>query len=274
MAAKSWHLDRRTFLLGTGVSLGLPWLECMASSEAATKPSRPKRFCAMYFGFGVSLPAEDGEDAKWRWFPNGEGRDFQFNESLKPLERHRENVTVLGGLSHPHGRTMGGHDTGDTFLTGALITGGYLRNTMSVDQVVAQSVADQTRFPSLVLSTDGGVGEPTRSSTLSYNDKGRPIPSLNQPQQIFDRFFGTGDADLLRKRRQLTSTSGMLTACWKTRSLRKLGKQDQDGPDEYWRWSARSNNVSSVQALAGDGVRNPATKNATCCIWTRTIKHR
>jgi hypothetical protein len=235
MAAKSWHLDRRTFLLGTGVSLGLPWLECMASTEPAKKPGRPKRFCAMYWGFGVGLPAEDGEDAKWRWFPNGEGRDFQFTETLKPLERHRENLTVLGGLSHPNGRTMGGHDTGDTFLTGALITGGYLRNTMSVDQVVAQSVADQTRFPSLVLSTDGGVGEPTRSSTLSYNDKGRPIPSLNQPQQIFDRFFGTGDADLLRKRRQLTSTSGMLDRVLEdSRSLRrKLGKQDQDKFDEY-----------------------------------------
>ncbi len=235
MAAKSWHLDRRTFLLGTGVSLGLPWLECMASGETSKKPSRPKRFCAMYFGFGVSLPKEDSEDAKWRWFPNGEGREFQFNESLKPLEAHRENVTVLGGLSHPNGRRMGGHDTGDTFLTGALIKDGYLRNTMSVDQVVAQSVADQTRFPSLVLSTDGGVGEPTRSSTLSYNDKGRPIPSLNQPQQIFDRFFGAGDADLIRNRRRLASASSMLDRVLEdSRSLRRrLGKQDKEKFDEY-----------------------------------------
>jgi hypothetical protein len=235
MAAKSWHLDRRTFLLGTGVSLGLPWLECMAANKPAEPANRPRRMCAMYFGFGVSLPAEDSEQAMWRWFPNGEGRDFQFNESLKPLEAHRENITILGGLSHPNGRKMGAHDTGDTFLTGALMNSQSLRNTMSIDQIAAKAFDDQTRFSSLVLSTDGGVGEPTRSSTLSYNDKGRPLPSLNQPQQIFDRFFGAGDADLIANRRRLVSASGMLDRVLEdSRSLRsRLGTQDREKFDEY-----------------------------------------
>ena len=234
MAAKSWHLDRRTFLLGTGVSLGLPWLECM-SAESAPKQTQPKRLASMYFGFGVGLPKEDGEQAQWRWFPDGEGRDFQFTETLKPLEAHREDVSVLGGLSHPNGRKMGGHDTGDTFLTGALIKDGYLRNTVSVDQVVARAFHDQTRFSSLVMSTDGGVGEPTRSSTMSYDDKGRPIPALNQPQQIFDRFFGAGDADLIAKRRRLGSASSMLDRVLEdSRALqRRLGKQDREKFEEY-----------------------------------------
>jgi hypothetical protein len=235
MAGKSWHLDRRAFLLGTGVSLGLPWLECMAGSKQAKSVSKPQRLCAMYFGFGVSLPKEDSEQAKWRWFPNGEGRDYQFNESLKPLESHRENLTILGGLSHPHGRRMGAHDTGDTFLTGSLLTSKFLRNTVSVDQVAAAACADKTRFSSLVMSTDGGVGEPTRSSTLSYNDKGRPIPALNQPQQIFDRFFGAGDADSIAQRRRLKSASGMLDRVLEdSRSLRRrLGTQDREKFDEY-----------------------------------------
>jgi hypothetical protein len=238
MKSKSWHLDRRSFLLGTGVSLGLPWLECMAGAgtDSTQKPvSQPRRLCAMYFGFGVSLPKEDSEQAMWRWFPNGEGREFQFTETLKPLEDLREDVTVLGGLSHPNGRKMGGHDTGDTFLTGALINGGYLRNTVSLDQVVAQAFSDQTRFSSLVMSTDGGVGEPTRSSTLSYDGKGRPIPALNQPQQIFDRFFGAGDADLIARRRRLVSASGMLDRVLEdSRSLRRrLGRHDREKFDEY-----------------------------------------
>lgn len=235
MAAKSWHLDRRTFLLGTGVSLGLPWLECMAGKKTRNTFTQPHRMCAMYFGFGVGLPGEDSDQAKWRWFPKGEGRDFQFNESLKPLEPLRENLTVLGGLSHPNGRKMGGHDTGDTFLSGALLTSRFLRNTVSVDQVAAKAFGDETRFQSLVLSTDGGVGEPTRSSTLSYNDKGRPIPSLNQPQQVFDRFFGAGDADFLKKKRQLVSASGMLDRVLEdSRSLRRrLGIQDRAKFDEY-----------------------------------------
>ena len=222
MAGKSWHLDRRAFLLGTGVSLGLPWLECMAGGKQAEPASKPQRLCAMYFGFGVSLPKEDGEQAKWRWFPNGEGRDYEFNESLKPLESHRDSLTVLGGLSHPNGRRMGAHDTGDTFLTGSLLTSKFLRNTISGDQIAAAACADKTRFSSLVMSTDGGVGEPTRSSTLSYNDKGRPIPALNQPQQIFDRFFGAGDADSIAQRRRLKSASGMLDRVLEdSRSLRR-----------------------------------------------------
>jgi len=234
MTKKSWHLDRRTFLMGTGVSLGLPWLECMAGQD--TKPDNPpRRLCAMYFGFGVGLPQEDSEQAKWRWFPSGEGRDFQFTEVLKPLEGHRENVTVLGGLSHPNGRKMGGHDTADTFLTASYLNNKFLRNSVSVDQIAAQAFHDQTRFSSLVLSTDGGVGEPTRSSTLSYDEKGRPIPALHQPQQIFDRFFGSGDADSIAQRRRLKSASGMLDRVLDdSRSLRgRLGSQDREKFDEY-----------------------------------------
>lgn len=234
MTQKSWHLDRRTFLMGTGVSLGLPWLQCMGAETGPAQP-QAKRLCAMYFGFGVSLPKEDGEQARWRWFPRGEGRDYEFNESLRPLAPLRDEVTVLGGLSHPNGRKMGGHDTGDTFLTGALLTSKFLRNTVSVDQIAAEALADQTRFPSLVLSTDGGVGEPTRSSTLSYNGQGRPVPALNQPQQIFDRFFGAGDADLIARRRRLNSASGMLDRVLEdSRSLRRrLGAEDQQKLDEY-----------------------------------------
>lgn len=235
MADKSWHLDRRTFLMGTGVSLGLPWLECMAGNKAASHAVSPRRFCAMYFGFGVSLPKPGSDVAKWRWFPNGEGRDYEFTETLKPLEGQRDKLTVLGGLSHPNGRKMGAHDTGDTFLTGSLLTSKFLRNTVSADQVAAKALGHQTRFSSLSISTDGGVGEPTRSSTLSYDDKGRPIPTLNQPQQIFDRFFGAGDADSIARRRRLTSASKMLDRVLEdSRSLRRrLGSQDREKFDEY-----------------------------------------
>lgn len=236
MAQKSWHLDRRTFLLGAGVSLALPYLECMGATPSSRLETAPRRFCALYFPFGVSVPKPDSEHAHWTWFPEGEGRDYKFNDSLKPLEKHRESLTVFGGLSHPKGRQMGGHDTGDTFLTGALMNNTTsVRNTVSVDQVAAQFVGDQTRFPSMVLSTDGGVGEPNRSTTLSYNDRGNPIPALNQPQQIFDRLFGVGDADLLARRRRLTSASSMLDSVLEdSHALRtRLGSLDREKFDEY-----------------------------------------
>ena len=131
------NLDRRTFLLGTGVSLGLPWLECMGDDTKQADPAR--RLCAIYFGFGVGLPSEDSDEGKWHWFQRGEGKDFQLTEVLNPLEAHRDNVTVLGGLSHPNGRRMGGHDTADTFLTASYLNNRFLRNTVSVDQIAARA---------------------------------------------------------------------------------------------------------------------------------------
>jgi hypothetical protein len=97
------------------------------------------------------------------------------------------------------------------------------------------SLRDKTRFPSLVISTDGGVGEPTRSSTLSYDATGRPIPALNQPLQVFNRFFGAGDEDLIAEHRLLQSKASMLDRILAdAKSMRlRLGNQDQQKLDEY-----------------------------------------
>lgn len=232
MSNKSWHLSRRTFLRGTGVSLALPLLECM--SLGAEPTDLPRRMCCVYFPFGVSLPPEKHEHAQWNWFPQGEGKDFQFTSVLKSLEPMRKEVTVLGGLSHPNGRRMGGHDTGDIFLTGASFKGSQYANSISLDQVVADHLGNKTRFGSLTLSSDGGVGEPTRSTTLSFSNSGRPIPALAQPAQIFERLFGT-DADGKAKRAKLENSASMLDLVLEhSRSLRgNLGKQDQQKLDEY-----------------------------------------
>jgi len=208
-------------------------MEAMGNQTAAAE--LPARMCAMYFPFGVGMPKEGSDLHKWRWFPNGEGKNFTFNESLKSLESVRESVTIIGGMSHPNGRRMGGHDTGDTFLTGALFDKTLLHNTVSVDQVAAAAVGSQTRYSSITMSTDGGVGEPTRSSTLSYDIKGRPIPAMNQPLMIFNRLFGLADEDLKRQQRRLRSASSMLDLVMEdTNSLRRrLGRHDQEKLDEY-----------------------------------------
>ena len=55
MTQKSWHLNRRTALQSVGVTLALPWLECMGADVAAA----PKqRFFGGYFAYGVPMPAE------------------------------------------------------------------------------------------------------------------------------------------------------------------------------------------------------------------------
>ena len=230
---KSWHLDRRTFLRGAGASLGLPFLECMGADKVVAVP---RRFCSVYFPYGASLPRPGAEGSNWRWFPNGDGgRDFEFNDSLKPLEALRDEITIIEGLSHPRGRKMGGHDTADIFLTGAELKPGELKNTVSADQVAADAFGEATRYRSLVMSTDGGVGEPTRSSTLSFGRTGQPVPALNKPRVIFNRFFGANSDDLDHQRKELARSSSMLDLVFEhSKSVRgKLGKQDQEKFDEY-----------------------------------------
>lgn len=235
MAKKSWHLDRRTFLRGAGASLALPWMECMGGNAKADK-ELPKRLCCVYWPFGVAVPKDDHPDRQWGWFPTGEERNFQFTKVLSPMEPLRDEVTVIGGISHPNGWKMGGHDTGDTFLTGALMKTGTFNNSISLDQRVASAFGEQTRFSSLTLSSDGGVGEPTRACTLSFSREGRPIPALSSPQQIFDRLFGQEKGTSAAQQRQRLKNAGSMLdrVLEHSKSLnRKLGKQDQEKFDEY-----------------------------------------
>ena len=230
---KSWHLSRRSFLQGTGVALALPWMECMGQDASVKKA--PKRLASVYFPFGVSSPSEKSEYADWNWFPEESGGTFRFRKSLESLEPLRDQITVLGSLSHPAGRKMGGHDTGDIFLTGASFRGADYRNGISLDQYISAYVGQQTRFGSLVMSSDGGVGEPTRATTLSFTAQGRPIPALSSPRQIFDRFFGAGDASSKAQRRKLQNTGSMLDLVLEnSRSMKKrLGRQDQRKLEDY-----------------------------------------
>lgn len=233
MAQKSWQLKRRTLLRGCGVALGLPLLDCMADDVAPTE--RPKRFCGVYFPYGVVIQQPDAAGARWNWFPVGEGADFSFTEPHASLQSLRSDLTVLGGLSHPNGRKMDGHDTADVWLTAAELKGGQLANSLSIDQLIALRHGDRTRFHSLVMSTDGGVGEPTRSSTLSFSRTGQPIPAINKPRMIYDRFFGTDTDSQDKHAQQLRNSASMLDLVLEhSRSLqRRLGRLDQRKMDEY-----------------------------------------
>ena len=222
------------FLRGTGVALALPWMEGMAAG-AATKSELPKRLCAVYWPFGVAAAPGESE-RNWGWFPTGSGKDFQFTDVLGSLEPLREDVTVIGGISHPSGWSMGGHDTGDIFLTGAKLDSGSFVNTISLDQFTAEQIGRDTRFGSLTLSSDGGVGDPTRSTTLAFSREGRPIPALSSPRQIFDRLFGKEQgASAQKQRRRLENTTSILDRVLEhSKSLnQRLGGQDQQKLDEY-----------------------------------------
>ncbi|MEM7013617.1 MAG: DUF1552 domain-containing protein, partial [Verrucomicrobiota bacterium] len=118
------------------------------------------------------------------------------------------------------------------YLTGADISGNAYRQSISVDQVAANAIGHETRYQSLVMSTTGGVNRPYRSTTLSYDRDGRPIPAMNSPREIFRRLFGQPSGD---ERQQLQNQSSVLDAILgEAKSLNhKLGKRDQQKMDEY-----------------------------------------
>jgi len=188
MALNLNQLDRRRFLRGSGMALALPLLASGAPLSAAlcTRPkesTNPKRFACIYFPDGVPMPLrEDPAYQDWSWFPHGGGSDFKFTKCTDVFEPLRQELTVLSGFSHPEARKVHGHRNADQFLTAAKIRrGGAYKNSISLDQIYAEHIGDQTRFSSLVMSTDGGTGTPRAAQTLSFNRVGRAIPAEQSP---------------------------------------------------------------------------------------------
>ena len=228
-------LDRRRFLRGSGVALALPWFASLANRvSAAEQPATPKRLACFYMPDGVPMPlAEDPAYQDWAWFPHGNGQDFKLTKCLEPLEALRHEMTVLSGLSHPSARNIHGHSNADQFLTGAP-TGpsGDYTNSISLDQEFAAHVGAETRFSSLVMSTDGGTGTPRGTHTVSFNRSGRAIPAEHRPKRIFDQLFVKSDDDAAR--RLALSQSSLDDLLVDANSLRTtLSTSDQKSLDEY-----------------------------------------
>ena len=179
------------------------------------------------------MPADDAPDRlKNGWFPVGLGKDYvapEMHASIMPL---RDKITFLSGLSHPSMRTTSAHKGADYFLTGADILKTYDKQSISIDQHLAQTLGKDTRFESMVLSSFGGVNRPYRSSTLSFDRAGRPIPALNNPAEIFRRMFGVTTAD---ERNALSSRGSVIDEILSEANdlNRRLSALDQRKMDEY-----------------------------------------
>ncbi|SMP71331.1 Protein of unknown function [Neorhodopirellula lusitana] len=238
MNTKLTSLDRRRFLRGTGCALALPLFESFASpnyaSASVPAPKKRKRLACFYLPDGVPMPAKkDPAYQEWSWFPHGGGTDFQFTKCLEPLTKLKDQCTILGGLSHPAARNVHGHSNADQFLTGANIGGaGEYRNTISLDQVFAAQAGEQTRYSSLVMSTDGGTGTPRGAQTMSFDRNGRPIPAEHKPKRIFDKLFVTSSKHAARQ--LALSQNALDDLLLDARSLKRtLSKLDQVTLDEY-----------------------------------------
>ncbi|MFM7250448.1 MAG: DUF1552 domain-containing protein [Planctomycetaceae bacterium] len=200
-AVAARRLDRRAVLRGmAGSALALPLLEAMGE-EAAAAP--PRRFCAVYTANGMALPRPELGIDEWYWFPRtGPDGRLLLGKSTEPLAPFLERMSFFGGLSHGNGPKADSHICSDMWLTGAPLQapkpGTF--NSVSLDQTVALHTKRHCRQPSLVLSIDPGVGFMSRTSTLSYDQEGKPIPAENDPRRVFDRLFSAGEGPVASRR--------------------------------------------------------------------------
>jgi len=225
------YLSRRTFLRGAGVTIALPFLESMvpAQTPLSKTAANPKsRMACIYIPHGATMD---------HWTPATEGTGFEFSEILKPLEPFREYVNVVSGLCHPQAGPTDGEDSGGAldhnravavFITGAHPKKGAQSHVgVSLDQVVAGKIGQDTPLPSIELSieesslgSDAGFSGAYRN-TISWKSPTVPLPMEHSPQVAFERLFGDGSTDVQRKARREQSISLLDSVSNQVASLQK-----------------------------------------------------
>jgi hypothetical protein len=224
-------ISRRKFLRGAGILLSLPMLDAMSPAFAAvrrisanaTPGGKPRRLFAICNNLGL-LPDQ--------FFPKGSGRDYALSPYLELLREQRNDFTVFSGVSHPD--VDGGHPADNCFLTAAPHPGsGGFRNTISLDQYIAERVGHLTRFPSLTL----GVNIQQGQRSLSWTASGVLIPCEEKASDVFRRMFLQGTkSEMDEQMRKLELGQSILDAvAGQAKDLqRNVGPRDRDRLDQYF----------------------------------------
>ena len=216
LQTQSWLIDRRHALRAMGTCIALPMLECMIPLKAKEKTETPRRSAFMYLANGVhSLNYQITKP----------GKDYTFSRSLKPLEKFRNVITPVSGLHHP-GSLGHHHNCIDIFLTGAKI-GAAHRNTISVDQKMAQVSGQHTRYPSMEIALTQG--------SLAWTADGVQLPAQRRCSQIFASLFEEPKGGIAAQRKALRRKASVLDDnLAEVRALsQKMGTADKGRLDQY-----------------------------------------
>jgi hypothetical protein len=179
--------SRRAFLCGAGVTLGLPWLESRAVWGATTAP--PRRFAALFMACGVNFP---------NWWAKGAGAQMQLGPCLEPMAPFKAKMNVINGLFNRAAVGVGIHpgQTGNLLSGAWLQKGAELKGGISMDQVLANHVGQETAQPSLVLGCEQPITgyhetnfSMAYSSHISWASPTSPVPMEVYPSLAFDSLF-------------------------------------------------------------------------------------
>ncbi len=215
--SQSWLIDRRHALRALGTCISLPFLECMVPLKAAEgATATPRRSAFIYLANGVH---------SLNYQITTPGKDYQFSRSLKPLEKHREVITPISGLHHP-GALSHHHNCISVWLTGGKL-GPSDRNTISVDQKIAEITAPHTRYPSMEVALTG--------ESLGWTADGVRLPSMWRCSEIFASLFAEPKGGTATQRRALRRKASVLDAnLMEVRQLEQaMGAADKGRLDQY-----------------------------------------
>jgi hypothetical protein len=239
------HIPRRTFLKGAGVTIALPLLEAMLPAQTPsrqTAANAKSRFTAIFFPHGM---------APGYWIPKTDGTNFDFPFIMEPLAPYRDRVVILSGLwaksaEPPPGVTGADHWVASAFLCAnkpKKTTGADIYNGMTIDQVIARKIGQDTLLPSLQMAIEDPSGSSSTcgegyscayTNSISWSAPDRPLPMEINPQVVFERLFGDGSTPQERNTRREQDRSILDSVTRSLASLRKeIGPGDRVRLDQY-----------------------------------------
>ncbi|MFN5897754.1 MAG: DUF1552 domain-containing protein, partial [Planctomyces sp.] len=189
---------------------------CMLPLRAAEPPAMPRRSAFVYLANGVH---------SLNYQITTPGRDFQFSRSLRPLEKHRSVITPISGLHHP-GSLSHHHNCISIWLTGGQL-GPSDRNTISVDQKMAEVTAQHTRYPSLEVALTQG--------SLAWTADGVQLPAQRRCSEIFASLFEAPKGGTAVQRKALRRKASVLddNLAEVRRLETKMGAADRGRLEQY-----------------------------------------
>jgi hypothetical protein len=179
--------------------MALPWLPSLAAPARAALPAgaigslttdgHPKRLAVLFMGNGIN---------GHHWWAKGTGAQMELGKSVQPLEPFKQKLNFITGLYNKPSTGVGIHpgQTGNILSGVPLQRGAVLKGGVSMDQLLAQNIGQDTMQPSMVLGCEQpntGYHETNfsmaYSSHISWSTPSSPVPMEVYPSLAFDSLF-------------------------------------------------------------------------------------
>ena len=256
------QISRRRFLRGAGVVMALPWLESLPvwGAEPMTKggapTATPRRLAVLFMANGVNPT---------HWWAQGAGETFKLGPSLVPLEPFKGKINFVKGLFNKAATGVGIHPgmTGNLLSGVPLTKGAELHGGVSLDQMLASRIGDQTVQPSMVLGCEQPVTgyhetnfSMAYSSHISWENATSPVPMEVYPSLAFD--------SLLENRGSMRNQSVLDRVMDQAATLsRQVSATDKAKLDEYLtsvrEVEKRAQNMRATKAKADANAQGGST---------------